>query len=132
MKLLLDTHALIWSLVDPKKIPQKTRKLIEKSETAVWFSNISLWEISLKYSLGKLRLKNLSAEDLLHAAKEQDFNGLTLSENDALGFRNLPRHAHHDPFDRMLIWQAIGRELTFVSAESGLAEYSKLGLKWLW
>ena len=96
MKLLLDTHALIWSLVDPKKIPQKTRKLIEKSETAVWFSNISLWEISLKYSLGKLRLKNLSAEDLLHAAKEQDFNGLTLSENDALGFRNLPRHAHHD------------------------------------
>lgn len=132
MKLLLDTHALIWSLVDPRKIPQKTRRLLERSETAVWFSSISLWEISLKYSLGKLRLKNLSPEDLLHAAKEQDFNVLTLSENDALGFRNLPRHAHHDPFDRMLIWQAIGRELTFVSAETGLAEYHKLGLKWLW
>mgnify|MGYP003596440239 FL=1 len=132
MRLLLDTHALIWFLVDPKRIPQKTLRLMEKSETAVWFSTISLWEISLKFSLGKLRLKNISPEILLHEAKEQGFNLITVSEADALGFRNIPPHLHTDPFDRMLIWQAIGRDLTLVSAEPGLDEYRRLGLAWLW
>lgn len=132
MRLLLDTHALVWFLIEPKKIPQKTLRLIEKPETAVWFSAISLWELSLKFSLGKLRLKNISPEDLAHEAKEQNFDLITLTETDALGFRNVPRHAHHDPFDRMLIWQAIQRDLTLVSAEAGLSEYRQLGLRWLW
>ncbi len=132
MRLLLDTHALIWFILDPKKIPSKTLRLIERPETAVWVSNISLWEIALKFSMGKLRLKNISPEDLLHEAKEQGFNMLSLSESDALGFRNVPRHLHPDPFDRMLIWQAIGRDLTLVSAEEGLTEYRQLGLRWLW
>jgi len=105
---------------------------MEKSETAVWFSTISLWEISLKFSLGKLRLKNISPEILLHEAKEQGFNLITVSDADALGFRNIPPHLHTDPFDRMLIWQAIGRDLTLVSAEPGLDEYRRLGLAWLW
>lgn len=132
MKFLLDTHALVWFLTEPKKIPQKTLRMICHGETAVWFSGISLWELSLKFSLGKLRLKNLSPEDILHEAKEQNFNVITLSESDALGFRNVPRHAHHDPFDRMLIWQAIQRDLTLVSGEDGLNEYRQLGLRWQW
>jgi PIN domain nuclease of toxin-antitoxin system len=132
MRLLLDTHALVWFLTEPKKLPQKTLRLIERPETAVWFSAISLWELSLKFSLGKLRLKNLSPEDIAHEAKEQNFDLLTLSETDALGFRNVPQHLHHDPFDRMLIWQAIQRDLTLVSGETGLNEYRQLGLRWLW
>lgn len=132
MRLLLDTHALVWFLTEPKKLPPKTLKLIERPETAVWFSALSLWELSHKFSLGKLRLKNLSPEDIAHEAKEQHFDLLTLSETDALGFRNVPRHLHHDPFDRMLIWQAIQRDLTLVSAETGLNEYRQLGLRWLW
>jgi PIN domain nuclease of toxin-antitoxin system len=131
MKLLLDTHAVIWSAIEPKKIPQKTRRLIESAEH-VYISTVSIWEISLKYSMGKLRLKNLTPDDFVSAAKEQDFDVLTLSEKDALGFRNVPRHAHQDPFDRMLIWQAIVRNLTLVSAEAGLGEYRALGLKWVW
>ncbi|GAB4424630.1 MAG: type II toxin-antitoxin system VapC family toxin [Turneriella sp.] len=131
MKLLLDTHALIWSVTEPKKIPLKTRRLIESAEH-VYISTISIWEISLKYSIGKLRLKNLTPDDFVSAAKEQNFDVLTLSEQDALGFRNVPRHAHHDPFDRMLIWQAIERGLTLVSAEEQLGEYRALGLKALW
>jgi PIN domain nuclease of toxin-antitoxin system len=131
MKLLLDTHAVIWSAIEPRKIPQKTRRLIESAEH-VYISTVSIWEISLKYSMGKLRLKNLTPDDFVSAAKEQDFDVLTLSEKDALGFRNVPRHAHQDPFDRMLIWQAIVRDLTLVSAEAGLSEYRALGLKWVW
>ena len=131
MKLLLDTHAIIWSATDPKKIPQKTRRLIESAEH-VYISTISIWEISLKYSIGKLKLKNLTPDDFVTAAKEQNFDVLTLSEKDALGFRNVPRHAHQDPFDRMLIWQAISRDLTLVSAEEQLGEYQALGLKAVW
>lgn len=131
MKLLLDTHAIIWSTTDPKKIPQKTRRLIESAEH-VYISTISIWEISLKYSIGKLKLKNLTPDDFVTAAKEQNFDVLTLSEKDALGFRNVPRHAHQDPFDRMLIWQAISRDLTLVSAEEQLVEYKALGLKAVW
>jgi PIN domain nuclease of toxin-antitoxin system len=131
MKCLLDTHTLIWFFFQSKKIPSKTLRLVENSEQ-VFVSTISLWEISMKFATGKLRMKQFSPEELVHAAKEQHFDILTLSEADALGFRNVPRHAHPDPFDRMLIWQAICRELTLVSAEQGLNEYSRLGLKWLW
>lgn len=132
MKLLLDTHALVWFVHEPRKIPAKTLRLIERSETEIWFSTLSIWEISLKFAMGKVRLKNLSVQDITSAAKEQGFNLITLSEQDAMGFGHLPRHIHPDPFDRMLIWQAIGRELTLVSAESGLDEYARLGLSWLW
>ena len=132
MKLLLDTHALIWFLADPKKIPAKTLRLLERSESEVWFSSLSLWEISLKFSLGKMRLKDITAKGLSEAAKDQDFNLITLSEQDAVGFDYLPRHLHPDPFDRMLIWQAIGRGLTLVSVEKNLDEYNRLGLKWIW
>lgn len=132
MKLLLDTHTLIWFVYSPKKIPLKTLRLIERPETDVWFSTLSIWEISLKFSLGKLSLKNITPEGIVDAAKEQDFNSVTISEKDALGFATLPRHIHSDPFDRMLIGQAIERGLTFVSGESGLDHYKKLGLKWLW
>ena len=131
-KVLLDTHSLIWSLTEPKKIPSKTRKLLENPETRVCFSTVSLWEISLKFSLGKLKLRNLAPEDFLQGALEQNFDKTTISENDALGFRNVPRHIHSEPFDRMLIWQAITRELIFISAESGLDEYAHLGLRWQW
>jgi PIN domain nuclease of toxin-antitoxin system len=132
VKVLLDTHALIWYLREPKKVPAKTLRLIERPETDVWFSTLSIWEITLKFSAGKVFMKNFSAEDILREAKEQDFNAITLSADDALGFANLPRHLHPDPFDRMLIWQAIGRELTLVSGESGLDTYARLGLKWVW
>lgn len=132
MKVLLDTHTLIWYLREPKKVPAKTLRLIERPETDVWFSTLSIWEISLKFSMNKVFMKGLSPEDILKAAKEQAFNSVTISEQDALGFANLPRHWHPDPFDRMLIWQAIGRELTLVSAESGLDAYARLGLKWVW
>lgn len=132
MKFLLDTHAFIWSITEPQKIPAKTRRLLAKAENSVYYSSLNLWEISLKFSLGKLRLKSGSLEDLLYGAKQQDFNFITLSEQDALGFTNVPRHIHPDPFDRMLIWQAISRGLTLVSAESKLSEYRTLGLKWIW
>lgn len=132
MKLLLDTHTLIWFVYSPKKIPLKTLRLIERPETDVWFSTLSIWEISLKFSLGKLFLKNITPEGIVDAAKEQDFNSITISEKDALGFATLPRHIHSDPFDRMLIGQAIERGLTFVSGESRLDQYKKLGLKWVW
>lgn len=132
MKFLLDTHAFVWSILEPQKIPVKTRRLLENAQSNVYFSSLNLWEISLKFSLGKLRLKTGSPEDLLRAAKQQDFNFITLSEQDALGFANVPRHIHSDPFDRMLIWQAVSRGLTLVSAEAQLSEYQALGLKWVW
>lgn len=101
-------------------------------ETSVYFSSISFWEISLKFSIGKLNLKGGGPDSLLEAAKEQGFKFITVSEQDALGFANVPRHIHSDPFDRMLIWQAVSRGLTLVSAEAQLSEYQALGLKWVW
>ncbi|RMG42868.1 MAG: type II toxin-antitoxin system VapC family toxin [Methanobacteriota archaeon] len=132
MKCLLDTHALLWALFDESKIPSKTKAILENPDHEVYVSIISYWEISLKYSLGKLELRGISPEELLQTAEQIGFETLPLKPEEAISFYRLPRDSHKDPFDRLIIWQAINRKLTLISKDISLRDYKKIGLKLLW
>ena len=128
MNLLIDTHIFLWLLFNPKKISNHHLELLEQPENSVFLSDISLWEISLKYSIGKLSLKGVSPDQLLPLAKEMGIDSLALNAKTASSFHQLPRSSHKDPFDRMLIWQAIENKYSLVSTDSSFVDYRELGL----
>jgi PIN domain nuclease of toxin-antitoxin system len=132
MKLLLDTHSFLWALFAPDKLSKKARSAILSPENDVFVSVVTFWEISLKYALGKIEIKGLLPQDLPGAAREAFFEILRLEPEDAASFHTLPRHAHKDPFDRLIIWQAIQRSCFLVSADRLFILYRDSGLKLLW
>ena len=102
MKLLLDTHAFLWGLSEPNRLSKKQIAAMEDPTNKVYVSSISITEIAIKASLGKLEL----SFDPIDAAERSGFEMLDFSAKDALLLKDLPFH-HRDPFDRMLITQAI-------------------------
>ena len=132
MSYLLDTHALLWTLFDPDRLGKKAADCIRNPDVAVAVSVVSFWEISLKYATGKLELSGVVPDDFPAIVRQSGFDILPIAETDAATFHHLPRMAHKDPFDRLIIWQAISRKLTLISQDSAFADYRKLGLKVLW
>ncbi len=132
MTYLLDTHTLLWTLFEDEKLSAKARDAISNAENEIYVSVISYWEISLKYALGKLELEGITPDELPEKAKEIDIETMELSEEDAITFYKLPRLKHKDPFDRLIIWQAIRRDLPLISKDKNMEDYQKFGLVTLW
>lgn len=132
MKLLLDTHAFLWSLFSPEKLSQRARREIISPENEVSVSVVTFWEISLKYALGKLELSGVTPEELPDFADHMDLEILPINPAEASSFHQLPRHSHKDPFDRIIIWQAIQRRLTLVSKDRNFKDYLEVGLNVIW
>jgi PIN domain nuclease of toxin-antitoxin system len=128
---LLDTHSFLWSIWQPEKLGTQALALLENTDNSVFVSSISLWEIALKYSLGKLTL-GCKPEDLIPVIDQMGFEKLTISLEEAALFYQLPRVAHKDPFDRMLIWQALSNDLVFISKDGQFDHYSQFGLNVIW
>ena len=124
MRLLLDTNVLLWALSAPERLPATTREQIESVEHTVFFSAASMWEIAIKAGLGRLDFAH-SAADLLDAALEAGFEELPVRAHVALRVANLPAH-HRDPFDRLLIAQAMSEPATFLTSDAFLARYTEL------
>ena len=124
MKLLLDTHIYLWALSEPNRLSQKQVIAIEDPTNTVYVSSISITEIAIKASLGKLEL----VFDPLDAAEKSGFEMLDFSAKDALLLKDLPFH-HRDPFDRMLIAQAISRKLIIATQDSIIGQYDCQTLK---
>ena len=118
MKLLLDTHIYLWALSEPNRLSQKQVIAMEDPTNTVYVSSISITEIAIKASLGKLEL----VFDPLDAAEKSGFEMLDFSAKDALLLKDLPFH-HRDPFDRMLITQAISRKLIIATQDSIIGQY---------
>ena len=118
MKLLLDTHTFLWALSEPNRLSKKQIATMEDPTNKVYVSSISITEIAIKALLGKLEL----VFDPLDAAEKSGFEMLDFSAKDALLLKDLPFH-HRDPFDRMLITQAISRKLIFVTQDSLMDPY---------
>jgi PIN domain nuclease of toxin-antitoxin system len=93
---------------------------------------VSFWEISLKYATGKLELRGVVPDDFPAIVRQSGFDILPIAETDAATFHRLPRRGHKDPFDRLIIWQAISRKLTLLSQDSAFDDYRMLGLKVVW
>ena len=130
MNHLVDTHYLIWSLLDPGKIERGKKKILLDPAVIKHVSKISYWEIALKYSLGKLELRGTVPEKLLAASVEAGYEVLDISAEDLATSYKLPHiRDHRDPFDRLLIWQCIRNDLVFITADHRIREYEKYGLK---
>ncbi len=118
--MLLDTHALLWFLEDDPKLPPSIRSQIEVSDS-VFTSIVSLWEIAIKLSINKLALK-FEFQDLPNVLDELEIRVLPLTFADAAQYRSLPLH-HRDPFDRMLIAQAMTNSRAIASADTAFDAY---------
>lgn len=132
MRYILDTHSFLWALFSPKKLSPRARKEIRDRENEVALSVVTFWEISLKYALGKLELANTEPEELPEAAEEMGLDILLLRPVEAASFHKLPRIAHKDPFDRLIIWQAIQHKMTLISRDRQFKVYEQFGLKSPW
>ncbi len=126
---LVDTHILLWWLYEPSRLPRSIFMLMRDSQTRVHVSTVSLWEISIKVGLKKLLIPGLNIYKLIEMLKEQKFIMVDMNGEDAIWSITLSTAPHKDPFDRMLAWQAISRNLTLVSTDPSMAEFEGFGLK---
>ena len=118
MRLLLDTHVLLWWLAGSRDLRAEIRLLIEDEANDVWVSAASAWEIAIKKALGKLS----APDDLLDVLADNNIQPLPILLADALEAGALPPH-HDDPFDRMLVAQARLSGLTLVTRDPRIAAY---------
>lgn len=132
MSYLLDSHALIWAIIDPKKLSANVHEILENTNNRVLVSAVSFWEISLKYSLGKLDLRGISPQQLPEFARKIGFELIGLLPEECADYHNLEANWHRDPFDRMLICQAIQNKMTIISKDSYISKYQSVGLKVFW
>lgn len=132
MNYLLDTHTFIWSLLLPNKLSKVAYNIIEDTRNELFVSYVSFWEISLKYTLGKIDLLGGKPDEIPTWCRRSEIKTISLSENDVATFYKLPRSLHKDPYDRMLVWQAINRQLTLVTKDDELKAYQPFGLTTIW
>ncbi len=122
MKLLLDTNVVIFSLVNRGRLTSRFRSLLEDATNELFVSHVSVWEISAKISAGRLYLPGGSGRAALHALDRIGINLIAVELTDILAVETLERH-HADPFDRVLITQAIRYGLTIVTSDTEIPLY---------
>ena len=128
MRLLLDTHALLWWLDGDRRLTRRARTAIADEDNVIFISAASAWEITTKARLGKLPGADAVAGDVVGSVASQGFSSLDITLTHAQRAGRLPG-AHRDPFDRMLIAQAQLEDLTLVSNEDVFDAY---GVSRLW
>ncbi len=119
MRLLLDTHVLLWWLSDDRKLATSGRQIIANPNNDVFVSSASVWEISIKTALGRLEIE---LDDLENAIARNGFRSLSIGFRHAITAGRLPA-VHRDPFDRMLVAQASVEELRIVSHDRVFERY---------
>jgi PIN domain nuclease of toxin-antitoxin system len=129
MTYLLDTHFLLWAISDTKKLSKKVKNIITNPINQIIISTVSFWEVSLKSSLGKLEMSGFSPEDLPEICLQIGFDIKTLSPEESSTYHKLNATYHKDPFDRMLIWQAIRNGYILISEDEQVKKYRSEGLK---
>jgi PIN domain nuclease of toxin-antitoxin system len=121
VKLLLDTHLLLWAAGQPERLSKKARSLIEKDEHELFFSSGSLWEIVIKRSLHRDDFK-VDARVLRRGLLDNGYSELPIASEHVVAIDGLPQH-HKDPFDRVLVAQAIVEGITLLTSDPTVARY---------
>ncbi len=123
MKLLLDTHTFIWWDSEPAKLSPQALALCQDQQNVLLLSVVSIWEMQIKLQLGKLRL-TLPLREIVETQRQiNNVEILPITLAHVLALENLPTH-HKDPFDRVLVAQAIVEEAVLVSADPNVARYA--------
>ena len=128
MRVLLDTHAFVWWLADSTRLSAPALETIADGENSIAVSAASAWEITTKYRLGKVAEGKVAAFNVASSIASQGFEELSISVVDAERAGQLPG-PHRDPFDRMLIAQALAHDMIVVSSDTAFDQY---GVKRLW
>jgi PIN domain nuclease of toxin-antitoxin system len=127
MKYLVDTHVLLWSLFEPERLPQKLKAILLDESNDIYYSAVNIWEISIKFGLDKLSLGELEPDDFLEELLESFYLYRELEPFVVAAVHRLPSH-HKDPFDRLMICDAIHGGLTLLSLDERLKAYEPDGL----
>lgn len=122
MKLLLDTHILLWACAAPSSLPREAVEMIEDRANELFFSAASIWEIGIKNAMGKASFQ-FDPGVLRRALLDGDYTELTMTSQHAIAAAVLPL-LHSDPFDRMLIGQAATEGFILVTSDHAIAKYS--------
>jgi PIN domain nuclease of toxin-antitoxin system len=121
MKLLLDTHLLLWAAGEPRRLSKRARTLIDDADNELLFSAASLWEVVIKRGLGREDFK-VDARLLRRGLLDNGYNELPISTDHVVATESLPP-IHKDPFDRVLVAQATVEGITLLTIDSLVAQY---------
>jgi len=124
VRLLLDTHVLLWAVIEPKRLSAEIQALLESPNHEVLFSAASVWEMAIKAALGRADFR-VPPATIVEAAQASGFIELPVRAAAALKVAALPHH-HRDPFDRLLVAQAMTEPAALYTADAQLGVYSEL------
>lgn len=127
MNVLLDTQVALWAITDSPRLAQAARTLIQSPKTMAWVSTASVWEIAIKYALGRGDMP-VSSEDAVRYFRESGYQFLAIDAEHAIAVQGLPAH-HQDPFDRMLVAQALVEPMRLMTHDPTVALYSDTIIK---
>ena len=122
MKYLLDTIVWLWSVGSSEKIGDKGLEILANGDEEVYFSAASSWEIAIKARLGKFRLPEEPIRYVPKRLAEQGIHSLSVTQSHSLRVYDLPLH-HHDPFDRLIIAQALSEEMVILTSDHVFKKY---------
>jgi PIN domain nuclease of toxin-antitoxin system len=122
MKYLIDTQILIWMIIDIQKIPDNINKIIKDSRNEIFVSSVSIWEIAIKKSIGKLTFP-FELKKIREVIKNMNINILDINTEHLINVAELPFH-HKDPFDRLIISQAMIEKLPIISRDNNFPLYN--------
>lgn len=129
MRLLLDTHVALWAITDDARLTSRARDLITDAEAEVFISAVVLWEIAIKHGLGRSgpNAMPVSAAQAQIWFEASNFRDLPITAAHTVAVESLPAH-HNDPFDRLLIAQAMTEPMRLVTHDAAMAAYGELVL----
>lgn len=129
MRLLLDTHVAVWTILETRKVPQRILRMIADPTNEIFVSTVSVWEVGLKFGAGRSRRTSRPREDLAREFELAGYTFLDVSIRHAIAFEDYAS-AHPDPFDRMILTQALTDQLRLVTVDARLASYSDTVISW--
>ncbi len=124
MQILLDTHVALWAIADDAALNQQARSLISSPDNIIFVSTVTLWEIAIKHTLGRGDMP-IDGAKALHYFKLAGYQLLNILPEHAIATADLPMH-HQDPFDRMLVAQALQEPLRLITHDKMIAKYSDM------
>lgn len=123
MRVLLDTHILLWTLTEDPRLSSKARKLIENA-AEIYVSAATFWEMAIKVGLGKL---NVDLDEIRDCCLESGFVELPITSEHTIAVKDLDHH-HKDPFDRLIVAVAISEPMRLLTADPQVSQYTSLAI----
>ena len=129
MNFILDTHTFIWLDTEPERLSQTALRVCENQDNQLYLSMVSVWEMQIKNQLGKLNLRLPIAEMIAVQQQENDLKLLPIQLEQIYQLNNLPLY-HNDPFDRLLLAQALQENMAIISVDSKFSHYDNVRIIW--